>query len=307
MLFLAAILASGCAAEKVESSNDKPIRFTTLVGKQTRASEFTYWTTGETITVAAYKAGGSLFKNFTLEYEGANDPIETGNWTYGTPIPQPGIDLVYYSYYPAVGVAPALTATAGTLTYTIQAVQEDLIAATTTTGDAAVSLAFDHLLSQVNFAIQGAEGFKYQVTNIKINNVANAGTYTFGGAWSNLGNPEASYDYIPAGANITTGTDDSILYLGNHNGATTFDNALMLMPQGFDTPGVSSITFDYAILDAADDETLDSGSKTIDLSEYMAWEAGKRYLYVIDFTGPVITFTIIVNPWLDDEVIDVEP
>lgn len=309
-LSLITVLASGCTQETVESRGDKQIKFNPVVGKQTRASEFIYWTAGDQINVSAFGVGGTaLYRVFTLTYGGGG----FNDWSYGTPIAHPGVPLVFYSFYPEDNVsAILLDGTSGTFDYTIldEDNQEDLIAASESTPDHLVGLQFKHLLSQVNFAIWGIEGVKVGVTNIQISGVADTGTYTFGQGWSNRSG-DATYSYTAAGAEITDGTSE-ILYLGNMGGGNPADNAndnaFMLLPQEFSTPGVSFINFDYTIYDT-DDVELRTGSASIDLSELgtTTWDTGKRYLYMMDFSGDEISFFITVNSWEDDGIIDVQP
>lgn len=308
-LSLIAVLASGCARETVESKSDKQTKFTTVVGKQTRASEFIYWNQNDQITVWAFGVGGTaLFKEFTLTFGGGG----FDDWDYGTPVPQPGVPLVFYSFYPEDNVTETLDGTSGSLAYVVQdeANQEDLIATTATTDSHLVALNFEHLLSQINFAIMGIDSVQVEVTNITLSGIADAGTYTFGSGWDTpTGN--ATYVYTAAGAEMTDGTS-AILCLGNRGGGdpanNANDNALMLMPQQFDTASVSFVSFDYEIFDM-DDVSLESGSESIDLSTLgtTLWDAGKRYIYVIDFSGDDIIFYITVSPWTDGNIIDVQP
>lgn len=309
LLSFIAVLASGCARETIESKNDKPIKFTAVAGKQTRASEFIYWTPGQSINVWSFGQGSTaLFRQFTLTYGGGG----FSDWTYGTPILQPGVPLVFYSIYPENNITNVnLNGISGSFSYSVQlddTDQEDLIAATTMTDSHLVGLNFEHLLSQVNFAIWGLAGIQYEVTNIRLTGIAESGDYTFGSEWSNQSGG-AEYLYRPSGGiDRTNGTDDEILFLGNNPGDNTNDNALMLIPQSFSSPGISFVNFDYTIYDM-NGTPLFSSSDSIDLStlNISMWEAGRRYIYLIDFRGENIEFLVDVLPWIDGGIIDVMP
>jgi len=311
LLPLLMLLASSCSQEVVESKKDRTnqIAFKAAVGKQTvtKAQEFlnSSWTNGNSFVIHAFNTGGAAFtpSTFTLTYN-------SGSWSYGTPVlhPGPGItSLTYYAYYPATGVTtPTFNGTDGSFGYTIQSTQVDLIATKTVSNLAAVTLTFNHLLSQVNFAIKGFDGVKIEVKNISVNGVKNSGTFAYNAAgWSSLSG-SASYNYTPVGSAITDGTD-AILYLGNKGGTNQADNnnanALMLMPQPL---GTATIKFDYEIKNAISEVVMDAANNVeVDLIDLVAnWLPGKRYLFLLDFSSLLsedyITFTVVVNEWLDD-------
>ena len=308
---LLAMLASSCNQEVVESKNDKnsQIIFSAAVGKQTlsRATEFTGWTTGGSFTVKAYLTGTNTEFNapgFALTFDGTN-------WNYGSPVLQPGYSLTYYAYYPMANTSGYTVNTSGTASfnYAVQAVatQEDLIAATATSSSATINLAFNHLLSQVNFAVQGITNVKITISNISINGVKNGGSYTYVSGWSALSG-SATYAYTPTGGLPTTGTDGNIVYLGNGGGTYTSNNALMLMPQAFSAAADGNFSFDYELKDMAD-VVLKTGTAFANFCDFTSatWQMGKRYVYLVDFTyllqgGPIV-FTVTVNNWVDDATI----
>ena len=312
-------LAVSCTNEIIESKNDKEnrIEFKAAVGKQTlsKATEFTYWSASVTpaFNVRAYPTGNTSttpLYTFPLEYKGGTD------WEYGTPIKQPGYPLSYYAYYPAANVTSVSEhGNSGTFAYTVQGVatQEDLIAAVNPNQlSPSVTLVFNHILTQINFAVQGMTNMKINVTNLKVNSVSNAGTYTYGatsgamGSWSSLSGG-VSYDYTPiAGILPTNGSNGNIVYLGNGGGTYTRDNALMLIPQSFNLATGGNFTFNYEITDLAGTTTLRSGSATAYFGDFNihTWALGTRYIYLIDFSalfvGGEIKFTVTVNPWVDE-------
>lgn len=311
------ILASSCARESVESADmqGKQISFKTALGKQTRAEEFTYWTStaGEnSFPIKAYKTGtaDAAYINDILSYDGTD-------WTYVTPKDQPGYDLTYYAWYPTAIATDAEFAgdgTGATLEYEVAgtaAAQEDLIAATTHSGLPAINLEFDHILSQINFAIQGVEEVAVMIEDIKVNGVKGSGTYTFGGDWGSLVAAAAPYAYVPVAtagdaSDYTTDGSDAMLYLGNGGGTYDNDNALMLLPQTFAAAADGNFSFDFTLTDVNNGTLQDSGSFVVNFCDLniAEWEAGTRYLYIIDFTdylvGGKIRFTVTVNPWIPD-------
>jgi len=311
------ILITSCDEEVIETNQDKKISFGMAVGKQTvsKATEFTYWTNGQSFPVEAYATGGTSttpFASFTLTNNGGT------NWTVAPETNQPGYSLTYYAWYPTTTVTALSSGSTGASAsfdlYTVPAAasQVDLIAATSTTEDATVALQFHHLFSQVNFALQGIENVKISVSNIKVNSILASGTYTFGttgtaGSWA-LEATTDDYTYTPIDGVIpTTGLNTNTVYLGNGGGTNTQTNALMLMPQDFAVNTSANISFDYALTDMAD-KPLASGSTLAYLSDFTTdeWTMGKRYLYLIDFQnylqGGTINFTVTVTPWADGEV-----
>ncbi|MDL2211182.1 fimbrillin family protein [Bacteroides sp. OttesenSCG-928-M17] len=311
------LMVTSCESGEIEMNNrnNDKIDFDVVVGRQTRATEFTNtsWLDGTELTVKSYATGSTNttpFKDFTLTYASSGS-----TWTASPAINQPGYSLTYYTWFPTTPTNFSGTGTAATMDYTIQSTQEDLLAATTKTADAQVDLAFNHILSQVNFALQGVKNVQIELTNIKINGVKNAATYTFSttnaGSWGSHGNGTANYDYTPVGNTYKTdGTSDAIQYMGNKGGSNANDNAnnnaLMLMPQTFAAATDGNISFDFK-LTAMDGSTVLANvtGTTYNLCDFMTttWAIGKRYLYLIDFTEFLtkgqINFTVTVNGWTD--------
>ncbi len=307
-------VATSCNKESVESSTDgnNDLVFKAVVGNQTRASEFlgTSWNNGNTLIVKGYTKGSTSVNPFfdkTLTFAGT---AGVGTWSYTDAVKQPGYTINYHSWYPATPAAfsAASNGTAATMDYTVQIVgsQQDLIAATASTDLAAVTLTFKHILSQVNFAIQGVKDVQVVISNLTINDVKEKGTYTFsttGGSWALTADvQEYIYDMTTYGSS-TTGADATIKYLGNGNGVTNRNNALMLMPQTFAAGNAANFSFDFVLKDMSG-VTLKSGNtsaKFCDFSDATAWAMGKRYVYIIDFTnylgGGNITFDVVVDPW----------
>ena len=310
------LFATSCETGEIETGKVDNITFDVVLGKQTRATEFTNnsWVTGNTVPVEAYAtgdAGTTAFKSFSLVRNSSS------LWDL-TPddIDQPGYSLTYYAWYPATNVTfgTASTGVNATMAYAVQddpSVQEDLLATKVSTIESTVNLPFNHILSQVNFAVQGIVNLKINLTDIKLNGVKNAGTYTFGGGWSDASGTK-TYTYAAASGLPTTGASGDLIYLGNKGGSTAGDNAkanaLMLLPQAFTTAGSGTLTFGYTLSDMGTPAVeLASGTAVANLCDFDVnqWLMGKRYLYVIDFTNYFktgkISFTVDVNNWQDSD------
>lgn len=301
------MLFASCADEIVESKNDldNQITIKAAVGKQTltKAAEFSYWATGTGFTAKSYATGtNSLFEDFVLVYNGTT-------WGYGTPVMQPGYSLTYYAYHPTNNVSSYAVSTSGvaSFSYTVPttvADQKDLIVAKASTNSESVALAFDHILSQVNFAVQGIKNMKISVSNIIVSSVANTSTYNYSTGWATP-TGTVNYGYTPITGALPTAGTDAITYLGNGGTAYGYDNSLMLMPQTFAPATGGNFTFNYAITDMAGTETLKTGSATAYFGDFnlATWSPGTRYIYLIDFSnlfqGGPIEFTVTVNPWVN--------
>jgi hypothetical protein len=312
-----AMLATSCTNEIVESKDDKVIKFSTAVGKQTRATEITIEslqnTSGVELNVRSYEDGNNAVTDphleLSLTYVG-------GNWTYSASHFHPIFGLTHYSIYPEDYVTSRTAVfDAGkdkmveSFDYTVAtdpAAQKDLmVASANTTSETEMSstavLVYNHILSQVNFAIQGQEGLYISISNIKVSGVLNSGTYTFGSGWGPLAGA-GNYDYTP----LTQTTDGSgdILYLGNatgFGGSLNNNNALMLMPQDL-TLGSGKFSFDYEIKNVDDIILAEGTDIDVPFSGLTpnVWEQGKRYLYTLDFEEiHYIKYTVSVVSWED--------
>lgn len=310
------LMPTSCESGEIETNNQRneTIEFGVVVGKQTvsRATEFTgsSWKNNDSFLVKAYATGSTSttsVEDFTLSYNGSS-------WSSSPDMKQPGYSLTYYTWFPSTTTDFSGTGTAATMKYAVKGVdsQEDLLAATTITADSDVILAFNHILSQVNFALQGVPNIKITLSNIKVNGVRNAGTYTFnattGGSWDSYTGDAVDYAYTPVtNTNITTGLTDTIQHMGNGGGAYNKTNALMLMPQSFAADTDGYISFDFVLKSMEDTELAKEEGVTFNFCDFetTTWSIGKRYLYLIDFTEYLtkgeISFTVTVNGWEDAE------
>ncbi len=320
--------------ETVEKATDHKnvLSFSAAIGKHTvgtRATEFTAFPENDKLTVLSYYMSGAAYRTFELTNHG-------GTWSYtGETVNQPGPAIRYYSMRPVSALTDTTSANGFganadgySFGYTVGAedVQEDLIGAKAITDENEVTLPFNHLLSQVNFALVKTMGIAIHVTNIKIEGVQSQGIYTFGNAAGTTGwrYPEtpvqATYTYeYNDGTNVTDGLSTGISYMGNTGytpqgvvARNDNDNALLLLPQTFVAgENDGKISFDFQL-------TVEKGSGTVNIPETgtehieadldmfntSAWLPGKRYLYLIDFesylAGGPIVFRIELDQWEDD-------
>jgi hypothetical protein len=324
---------ASCAKESVESVSDgtQNITFKAFLGKQTRAEETDLdalkaavpTTPGtSTLDVYPYTASGTTVATpdsqpLKLTWNSGSDV-----WTYSPALEQPGHALRYYSVYPLTTTnfttAPAATSTDYGFSYKVAAAasQEDLIGASVpATISKTVALAYSHLLSQVNFAVQGLYDIKIDITGLTIDDVKDTGDYTFSAGWDNQSKTTGDYTYTldeTALGILAAGSSSSIVYLGNGGGTNTYTNALMLMPQTFAAPSDGSFSVTFSLFEESsatsgfDVEVANNVTAIVNFSDFdiLEWKSGKRYVYVIDFTSyfetGYITFTVDVSDWTDE-------
>ncbi len=334
-LSLSALLMTSCTGESVESNRDNSrlLTYKTAVGRPsaTRAAETNPSNiNGKTLKVWVYFNSGASantrFNTYDLTYNSTKS-----EWEYGSAAAfHPEAGLTHYSIHPATNVETtvsddlnAIDAAASNASFEYTATHdEDLIAAVdTTTGDTQVNatakLVYKHLLSQINFAVSGPQGVKVAIDGIKLSGIATKAGYSFVSGWGTPSTP-GTYSYTIDGSGTTTGAlADEVVYFGNHtapnadgNGAQDYshNNALMLLPQSFTPSGGASFSFNYTMKDATSDVVLKSGNNvSVDLGNLnpTKWEAGKRYLYTINFADlNVIKYTVNVDSWVDDNGTD---
>lgn len=309
---LAALAITSCSQnEEIEAPTQKTeINFRSVVGKSSRAAEATtenlesqgfilYAYNTKTITMDKVTAG-SLTTTFI---NGKKATCTNSNWSvadgpYYWPIAE---NLQFFAYSPEAGGITnyATTGTYPSFTYTLQTIQTDLLAACVTdkaktnsaTSVGSVDLTFNHILTQINFKLQGKDtGFKYNVTSIKLSGVANSGTYTYNadkGAWSaQTGNEEYTYN---ATYSEIDGTATSEI--------ATSSNALMLIPQN----DLSSVKITVTYSTTNDNGKVFEGTKEATLTG--TWDIGKKILYTLTLPAGAeeLTFTAQADGWTNED------
>ena len=309
---LAALAITSCSQnEEIEAPTQKTeINFRSVVGKSSRAAEATtenlesqgfilYAYNTKTITMDKVTAG-SLTTTFI---NGKKATCTNSNWSvadgpYYWPIAE---NLQFFAYSPEAGGITNYDTTGSypSFTYALQTIQTDLLAACVTdkaktnsaTSVGSVDLTFNHILTQINFKLQGKDtGFKYNVTSIKLSGVANSGTYTYNadkGAWSaQTGNEEYTYN---ATYSEIDGTATSEI--------ATSSNALMLIPQN----DLSSVKVTVTYSTTNDNGKVFEGTKEATLTG--TWDIGKKILYTLTLPAGAeeLTFTAQADGWTNED------
>ena len=190
----------------------------------------------------------------------------------------------FYAYYPST--ISNVSHTAGsvpTLLYTAPDNVSDQIDIMTSTNNnvsgntnSSTPLTFNHIFAAIQFSV-GSNGFgSGTISSISIGSVANSGTYTFGGGWSNV---TGSKTFTISQSKTIVGTSGEDIYSG--------DYTLMMLPQAFTN---ITITVTYS----------NGGTLTKTISG--KWDAGKVYKYNLSYqprsfayTGTVQTYTAPVT------------
>lgn len=314
VLPLLALMATSCSDERVETKDDfgRELTFKATTGKQTisRASEIDYnGLKSKELTVYAYNArNNSPFGTFTIEYV-------DNKWTYGNPVFHPTtFELNHYSVYPTDNVT--FGTNHGSFDYEVPndpADQEDLVAAYAYSTSVApvAQLGYQHILSQVNFAVKGKKGLMVMVGNISLSGVKNKGTFDFLN-WDVDDSSTGFYTYSHDNNNTLTTTggeedDEKVYYLGNWSGDNSNSNALMLMPQTLED-GILIIEFKFIDRDI-NPSTIPYTTALIPLKvlNTTEWKMGKRHLYVLSFDPAYLGYEASLPEWEDGDSSTVDP
>lgn len=210
--------------------------------------------------------------------------------------------IQFFAYSPIANVKSYAAATGyPSFSYEIQSVasQEDLLVAKLENatkglyGTNGVSLAFAHILTQINFSAKLEAGVTYTVTKIEISGVNNTGTFTYGagsatGAWTATSG-SASYEYS---GNYSATADANVIDF------STGANALMLLPQALAADAKIAITYSAV----AGGTTTFSGTKEVSLNG-QEWVMGKNLRYTLELPSDAttVTFKPTVNEWDAEE------
>lgn len=341
-----ALILTSCSKSEITENldqNNGQLKFNTVMGSQTRAFELMNGnlqndatSVGNGIALYAYQnvSGWSQWYTDELLYGGyAGKP----GWGIGSTRFRNMAATKYISYYPQTANGGP-TEVAGSFanatftgvatnfpqfTYTIAApaTQVDLVAGVTevAANQTDITIGLRHILSQVNFGVYGYTGANIEITDIKIWQVAESGTFTYNatntypiGAWV-LDADLQDYDYDIQGGVVptTASTGDKYIFGDGGNfavgtGTTVFydesgvwknfaainvanGNSLMLMPQTLTVgPTTAYVTFHYKITDV-DGAVVADDDGTFDLN-FVAnnayaneWKQNMRYVYIIDF------------------------
>lgn len=310
---MAALAITSCSQSEdaaIPYSGDQEISFNTVVNKSTRATAMVTDQFSD-FTVYGYKADGDFDGSTalgTVFMDGISVTKTDAQWTVaGGPYYWPAKGKVqFFAYSPATSVKSfAVGNPAGfpSFSYTIQDQQEDLLAAQVLNAEKsenAVQLSFSHLLTQINFSAELEEGFKYEISSIKVTGVQNTGTFTYAaskGAWTGTSGA-ASYEYT---GNFAATVTDNVVNFATDN------SALMLMPQTLPADAKIEVTYKATATTGNKEVTFDD-TKTVSLSGAI-WTPGQniRYKLLLPSDGQAVEFQPLVEDgWSDTNATEEE-
>lgn len=307
---VAALAIVGCSQnEEIENVGQKAeVNFTTIVSKTTRVTpmvtkNFDKFMVNAYNTAAVDMGTGVALSTKFMTDVTASKSGEAWGIDKG-PFYWPMTDKIqFFAYSPIAHVKDSYAAATGypSFSYETQLVasQEDLLVAKLENatkadfGTNGVSLAFAHILTQINFSAKLEAGVTYAVTKIEISGVNNTGTFTYGagsatGAWTATSG-SASYEY--SGKYDATAEANVVDF-------STGANALMLLPQALATDAKIAITYSA---ETSDGTTTFSGTKEVSLKE-QEWVMGKNLRYTLELPSDAttVTFKPTVNEWVDE-------
>lgn len=342
MIAVASMALASCTNDEPVSTyqtTDRAIDFRPAMGNRSRATETTNANLS-TINVTAFIGDGVLFKQ--TDFNKGTDGFFVSSPEYYWPGDDSQVD--FYAYSPAApGGDITMTTAAKTMTnFTTAATmdnQVDFITAVASgkksvNEQTGVELTFNHALSQIEVrAKTDNTAYVYKVTGVRIAEPVTTGSYDFDtNAWT-IGTDKAVYEETYDTPRTLTSTYETMM--------GTEGNA-MLVPQQltpWDPENDASNTAQGAYIAVKlEIETAETGTQVypfpsdancqwaaIPISD--KWEAGKKYIYNLDFThgagdvdphdpkpgtpvlGGPIKFTVNVVDWVDtniDEPMDIK-
>jgi len=304
---LAVLSVAACQKEasvEAEVDGGNTINFSAYISRGiTKASVTDVTTTNlDTFRVACYHAGtGTAY--FTKEQTAKKSDalFKTTDTYYWPSTGTPSFDFFAYR-----GKASEISNTDGTatITYTVpKTADEDLIAATVKGqgSTTSVALTFDHILTKIDSLVlaplkTGAgttAQYKYIFTEVKVSAPKNAGTYTFGGAWT-LSGAKTDYTFTTQTGEFV-GDDSKVL----KSGSPAENDQMIIMPQ---KNVVFSVT--YSVQYSADgtswSEIMASTTKTAKITLAKGYAYGITLRLPIDASASEIVFDVNVNDWGHD-------
>lgn len=295
MIMGAALLAlAACSRDEVkEIGNEQLIDFRIAV--DTRATETTTDNIQSFFVTALDETGAVYFKD--VEY---SDTDKDGSFTSASSFYWPaGGSLKFYAYAPGtmkLGGTVAISNEAQTLTgYTVPADfsnHADFITAyaegSKEKNATGVELAFEHRFSQIEVRARNSnQGYAYKVAGVKFGKIASAGNFGFGDSkWTDVGTKANFLSEYDAAVSIDATAQSIMGAKGN----------AMMIPQaltGWDNKNDKTNTGAGAYISVKVNIKTASGMTVYPTSgDYgwvsvpvsNTWEAGKHYIYTLDFT-----------------------
>ena len=290
----AAALTSCSSDETLDVVQDEAIQFgNAFVENATRATDPTYGT----VSLEKFNVYGTVTGTAgTVNIFNGDDVTGTvGNNVWNCDKKQYWIAGANYSFAAVVDGKESPNSTAvdangmpTSITYATSS-QKDLLYATATatglaTGNGKVNFTFNHLLAKAMFTVKSntEDGYKYNVTNIKVNNFE-TGTYTVagGGSWAG-----------------STATD---IEFGKIEGVTAADtNGKTCETQKLLIPTTSDFTVSFTVDLYLNDTKLGTQDYTKTVTQDLV--KGNSYNFNLDLkVGELIEFTVTDNPtWAND-------
>lgn len=295
MILGAALLAlAACSRDEVkEIGNEQLIDFRIAV--DTRATETTTDNIQSFFVTALDETGAVYFKD--VEY---SDADKDGSFTSASSFYWPaGGSLKFYAYAPGatgLGGTVAISNEAQALTgYTVPADfsnHADFITAyaegSKENNATGVELAFEHRFSQIEVRARNTnQGYVYKVAGVKFGKIASAGSFGFG---------DSEWTDVDTKANFLSEYDAAVSIDATAQSIMGAEGNAMMIPQaltGWDNENDKTNTRAGAYISVKVNIKTASGMAVYPTSgDYgwvavpvsNTWEAGKHYIYTLDFT-----------------------
>lgn len=299
--------AAGCRKDNGDTEVNAPIRFSGVgITKSLVGSEQDMRAVG--LKLYGWEGSDAIFDGRDLTWSSTS-------WSYSgkTEWWVPGKSYDFLGLYPRTLTAARTNKTIS-FSHTISDYhyqqQNDLLAGYHTRnyvkgGDAsAVDLPMKHLLSQITFKVVNAsDAGTLDVSGASITGLYASGTCTItipGGSYSVVWTP--SGDRISSAGKYAGDKSVTALPIGEENMAVLYQEPLLVIPQAVNSEDMKlNLT------------VTPSGStpynKSVSLraaTGITAWEPGKKYTYIASITSNIITFSVTVNDWLEDDEYEIK-
>ena len=293
---MAAMLIASCSSDDVVSTNTgRAIDFRTSVG--TRGTETTTANIGKFWVTAIDGAGANYFSQ--QEFTKAGEFFTSSPLYYW---PAGKLDFVAYS---PSGTDLGATVTINSSTKTLAdfspaeqiAKQKDFVTATasgtrTPNETNGVELTFAHQLSQIEIKAKNSNtGYVYKVVGVRIGKPVSKGTFTFGANTWALTTTEKSNYAVEYATDEKTLTADAATMMGEGGNAMLLPQQLKAWASETDKTNTNNgayialkiqlTTKDGARVYPAKGRDYDWAAVAIGTE----WEAGKKYVYTLDFSA----------------------
>lgn len=326
---VAAVMCS-CTSEEENvtavASGDK-LSFSTYVDMNSRALDKSSFAVNDVLCINAFQYSGSTvgqqFTNNFMQNEALTKT--TTGWTYVNSKfwPMNATDRIsFVASYP--NIAPSISEGICSFDFSVNAnaaSQQDFMWSTITDAHRNdrngthqngvletpatsplndVVLHFRHALSKVVFSAKAAtyyNGANITITDIEVNNLYGAGTYSLTsalgkGSWVMAG--EQNCGYTPLSGGTTTAIDTYV---------RTFGTSLLMVPQVLNTSdeNPSTVTIKYTVNYSNPSKVVNEertfNLATAALKDGNTWEQDKVYNYIFNITLDMITFDAVVDNW----------